>query len=67
MLLSIANSLSRSYSRKYFSWYVREVTPGNFQPWAHDSGDSQTVSAFYGGQRGLSAYQEQMQAMKEGA
>jgi hypothetical protein len=67
MLLSIANSLSRSYSRKYFSWYVREVTPGNFQPWAHDSGDSKTVAAFYSGQRGLTAYQETIQLMSEGA
>jgi hypothetical protein len=64
MLLTIANSLSRSYSRKYSSWYVREVSPGNFQPWAHDSGDNLTVAAYMSGVRVLTAYEEEM---KEGA
>jgi len=62
--LSIARALARRYSKQYFTWYVREVSPGNFQPYAHDSGDSQTVAAYMSGVRVLTAYEEEM---KEGA
>ena len=42
--------LAKEYSKKYLTfWYVREVHPGQFEPWAHSSNDAQTVSSFYCG------------------
>ena len=42
---------AKRYSRLYYTfWYVREVTPGNFQPYAHSSNDTKTVATFYCGQ-----------------
>lgn len=47
---SWARALARRYSRKYLTfWYVREVTPGKFEPWAHSSDDERTVATFYCG------------------
>lgn len=45
-----ARALARKYSRKYCTfWYVREVQPGIFEPWAHSSDDERTVACFYCG------------------
>ena len=45
-----ADFLAKEYSKKYLTfWYVREVHPGQFEPWAHSSNDAQTVSSFYCG------------------
>lgn len=45
-----ARRLARKYSLKHSTfWYVREVTPGNFEPWAHSSDDERTVATFYAG------------------
>lgn len=42
-----ANSLSRKYSLKYSTfWYVREVSPGVFEPYAHSSDDARTVATY---------------------
>ena len=41
---------ARRYSDRYNTfWYVREVSPGVFQPYAHHSDDARTVSTFYCG------------------
>ena len=41
---------ARCYSDAYCTfWYVREVTPGVFQPYAHSSDDARTVVTFYCG------------------
>ena len=45
-----ADILAKFYSKKYLTfWYVREVHPGQFEPWAHSSNDARTVSSFYCG------------------
>ena len=45
-----ADILAKFYSKKYLTfWYVREVHPGQFEPWAHDLNDGLTVSSFYCG------------------
>ena len=45
-----ADFLAKEYSKKYLTfWYVREVKPGQFEPWAHDLDDGLTVSSFYCG------------------
>lgn len=47
-----ADLLARGYSLKYSTvWYVREVKPGEFEPWAHDLEDGCTHSAFHCGRR----------------
>ena len=41
---------ARRYSDRYNTfWYVREVSPGVFQPYAHHSDDDCTVATFYCG------------------
>ena len=55
---SQARAKARKYSRQYLTfWYVREVSPGQFAPWAHSSDDERTVATFLLrpglGQRGL--------------
>ena len=41
---------ARRYSDRYNTfWYVREVSPGVFQPYAHNSDDDRTVATFYCG------------------
>ncbi len=50
MTESQARAQARRFSRKYLTfWYVREVSPENFQPYAHSSDDAQTVACFYNG------------------
>lgn len=45
-----ARAKARKYSRQYMTfWYVREVSPGQFAPWAHSSDDERTVATFYCG------------------
>ena len=47
---SQARAKARKYSRQYLTfWYVREVKPGEFQPYAHHSDDERTVATFYCG------------------
>lgn len=47
---SQARAKARKYSRQYMTfWYVREVSPGQFAPWAHSSDDERTVATFYCG------------------
>ena len=47
---SQARAKARKYSRQYTTfWYVREVSPGQFAPWAHHSDDERTVATFYCG------------------
>ena len=42
---------ARRYSDRYNTfWYVREVTPGVFQPYAHHSDDERTLATFYCGE-----------------
>ena len=46
-----AHIQARRYSDRYSTfWYVREVSPGNFQPYAHHSDDDRTVATFYCGE-----------------
>ena len=50
MKKSQAQAKARKYSRQYMTfWYVREVSPGQFAPWAHHSDDERTVATFYCG------------------
>ena len=45
-----ARILAKKYSHQYSTfWYVREVSPKEYEPWAHDSGDERTVATFYCG------------------
>ena len=45
-----ADILAKSFSKKYLTfWYVRQLSPLQFEPWAHSSNDAQTVSSFYCG------------------
>ena len=51
MTRSLACIKARQYSYRYSTfWYVREVSPGVFQPYAHHSDDDRTVATFYCGQ-----------------
>ena len=46
-----ADRLAKEYSLKYCTfWFVREVKPGEFEPWAYSSDDAQTVTTFYCGE-----------------
>ena len=46
----VARAKARKYSKQYLTfWYVREVKPGDFQPYAHNSDDERTVAIFYCG------------------
>jgi hypothetical protein len=46
----VARAKARKYSKQYLTfWYVREVKPGDFQPYAHHSDDERTVATFYCG------------------
>ena len=43
----VAMAKARKYSKQYLTfWYVREVSPGEFAPWAHSSDDARTVATF---------------------
>lgn len=45
-----ARVLAKRFSKKYLTfWYVREVSPGVFEPWAHCSDDQRTVAVFHCG------------------
>ena len=45
-----ADVLAKSFSKKYLTfWYVRQISPLQFEPWAHDLNDGLTVSSFYCG------------------
>ena len=45
-----ADRLAKEYSLKYCTfWFVREVKPGEFEPWAHDLDDGLTVNSYYCG------------------
>ena len=47
---SQAQIRARRYSHRYLTyWYVREVKPGEFEPWAHDLDDGLTVNSYYCG------------------
>ena len=51
MNIDQARALACKYSNKYLTfWYVREVKPGVFEPYAHSSDDERTVATFYCGQ-----------------
>lgn len=46
-----ARILAKRYSLRFLThWYVREVSKGEFEPWAHHSGDERTVAVFYCGE-----------------
>lgn len=48
---SQARAKACKYSRQYLTfWYVREVKPGEFHPYAHHSDDERTVATFYCGE-----------------
>ena len=50
MTRALACIKARQYSYRYLTfWYVREVSPGVFQPYAHHSDDERTVATFYYG------------------
>lgn len=50
MKLHQARRDAKHFSQKYGTfWYVREVTPGDYQPWAHDSDDERTVATYFCG------------------
>jgi len=40
---------AKRLSIQYGVWYVREVKPGAFEPWAHSSDDAQTVACYISG------------------
>ena len=51
MTKSQARVLAKKYSKKYLTfWYVRQVSPEVFEPWAHNSDDERTVATFYCGE-----------------
>jgi hypothetical protein len=51
MTLQEAKCFALKYSKQYMTfWYVRQVQPGDFQPWAHSSDDERTVATFYCGE-----------------
>ena len=48
---TMARAKARKYSKTYGTfWYVREVAPGKFEPWAHNSNDARTVACFMCGE-----------------
>ena len=48
--LKLAKEQAQRFSLRYYTyWYVREVEPGVFQSYAHDSDDEATVACFYAG------------------
>jgi len=50
MTKTMARAKARKYSKSYGTfWYVREVKPGEFQPYAQHSDNERTVAAFYCG------------------
>ena len=50
MTLTMAKAKARRYSKQYSTfWYVRQVAPNKFEPWAHSSDDERTVATFYCG------------------
>lgn len=52
MTLTIASIQARRFSLKYATfWYVREVSPNVFEPYAHHSDDERTVATYYNGQK----------------
>ena len=52
MNIDQARAHARKYSNKYLTfWYVREVKPGVFEPYAHSSDDKRTVATFYCGKK----------------
>lgn len=54
-----AHFLARKYSIQYLTWwYVREVSSGKFEPYAHDSDDERTFRAFYNGKEEYTHQQE---------
>ena len=49
--LPYASRQARLYSIKYLtSWFVRKMPNGDFEAYAHDSNNSDTVLAFYCGE-----------------
>lgn len=51
MTLIMAKAKARRFSKQYGTfWYVREVAPGKFEPWAHDSDDERTVATYFNGE-----------------
>lgn len=51
MTLIIAKIKARRYSKRYGTfWYVRQVAPGNYQPYAHSSDDERTVATYFNGE-----------------
>lgn len=52
MTLTIASIKARRLSLEYGTfWYVREVSPNVFEPYAHHSDDERTVATYYNGQK----------------
>jgi len=49
MTLIQASNKAAKFSIQYGIWYVREVSQGNFEPWAHSSDDERTVKCFMSG------------------
>ena len=50
MKLIIAKIKARRYSKKYGTfWYVRQVAPNDYQPYAHNSDDERTVATYFNG------------------
>lgn len=48
MTLDQAKFKARKFSNQYSTfWYVREVKPGQFEPWAHDPEDGTIVATYY--------------------
>lgn len=47
MTRSVACIKARRYSNRYNTfWYVREVKPGEFEPWAHGLDNGLTVNSY---------------------
>jgi len=45
-----ARICAKLFSKEYLTfWFVREVKPGIFEPWAHSTNDERTVATFYCG------------------
>lgn len=49
MTLLQAKVQAAKLSIKYSIWYVREVSKGNYQPYAHSSEDERTVATYTNG------------------
>lgn len=50
MTLQKAKLQAKQLSKRYIFWYVREVQPGVFEPYAHSSDDAQTVASYMQGE-----------------